>query len=191
MKPCFDAVKQDHSDITIFLKGLSTSSRQFLTSTMCLMLSKPSPDETCCFLKRLLLFKQQICDNVCAVYMPALHANAQKKQSTYLPQTRRTSMLQAAAARLTVPLQRIRCMTCRYQHHCHLIARSKYKCTLELELMQTLSKGTQQVALLIISRLIVSRQVMPSNIVLSGLLTSNIGMLAAIHTTTHRDCKTS
>ena len=114
-----------------------------------------------------------------------------KKQSTYLPQTRRTSMLQAAAARLTVPLQRIRCMTCRYQHHCQLIAPCKYKCSLQFELMQTLSKGTQQVALLITSRLIVSRQVMTSNIVLSGLLTSNIGMLAAIHANTHRDCKTS
>ena len=40
-------------------------------------------------------------------------------------------MLQAAAARLTVPLQRIRCMTCRYQHHCQLIAPCKYKCSLE------------------------------------------------------------
>ena len=47
-------------------------------------------------------------------------------------------MLQAAAARLTVPLQRIRCMTCRYQHHCQLIAPRKYKCSLEFELMQTL-----------------------------------------------------
>ena len=100
-------------------------------------------------------------------------------------------MLQAAAARLTVPLQRIRCMTCRYQHHCQLIAPCKYKCSLELELMQTQSKGTQQVALLITCRLIIRRQVMTSNIVLSGLLTSNIGMLAAIHTNTHRDCKTS
>ena len=152
---------------------------------------KNSPDETCCFLKRLPLFKQPICDNVRAVYVPALHASDQHKQNTYLPQTRRTSMLQAAAASLTVPLQRIRCMTCRYQHHCHLIALCKYKCSLELELMQTLSKGTQQVALLITSRLIISRQVMASNIVLSGLLTSNIGMLAAIHTNTHRDCKMS
>ena len=57
--------------------------------------------------------------------------------------------------------------------------------------MHTLSKGTQQVALLITPWLIVSRQVMTSNIVLSGLLTSNIGMLAAIHANTHRDCKTS
>ena len=145
------------------------------------MLSKNSPDETCCSLKRLLLFKQQTCDNVGAVYMPALHANDQKKQSTYLPQTRRTSMLQAAAASLTVPLQRIRCMTCRYQHHGHLIAPCKYKCSPQLELMLTLCKGTQQVALLITSRLIVSRQVMTSKIVSSGLLTSNIGMLAAIH----------
>ena len=136
MKPCFVAVKQDHT--TMFSKGSSTSSRQIMTSTTCLMLSKHSPDETCCFLKRLVFFKQQICDSVCAVYMPALHANDQKKQSTYLPQTRRTSMLQAAAARLTVPLHRIRCMTCRYQHHCHLIALCKYKCSLELELMQTL-----------------------------------------------------
>ena len=113
------------------------------------------------------------------------------KKSTYPPQTRRTSMLQAAAARLTVPLQRIRCMTCRYQHHCQLIVPCKYKCSLEFELMQTLSKGTQQVALLITCRLIIRRQVMTSNIVLSGLLISNIGMLAAIHTNTHRDCKTS
>ena len=45
MKPCFGAVKQNHSDATIFLKGLSTSSRQCLTSAMCLMLSKISPDE--------------------------------------------------------------------------------------------------------------------------------------------------
>ena len=148
-------------------------------------------DGTCCFLKRLVFFKQQICDNVCAVYMPALHANDKKKQSTYLPQTCGTSMLQATTARLTVPLQRIRCVTCRYQHHCHLIAPCKYKCSLELELMQTLSKGTQQVALLITFGLIVSRQVMASNIVLSGLLTNNIGMLAAIHTSTKRDCKTS
>ena len=72
-----------------------------------------------------------------------------------------------------------------------MIAPCKYKCSLELELMHTMSKGTQQVALLTTSRLIVSRQVMTSNIVLSGLLTSNIGMLAAIHTNTHRDCKTS
>ena len=100
-------------------------------------------------------------------------------------------MLQAAAARLTVPLQRIRCMTCRYQNHCQLIAPCKYKCSLEFELMQTLSKGTQQVALLITCRLIIRRQVMTSNIVLSGLLTSNIGMLAAIHTNTYRDCQTS
>ena len=111
-----------------------------------------------------------------------------KRQSTYLPQTRRTSMLQAAAARLTVPLQRIRCMTCRYQHHCQLIAPCKYKCSLEFELMQTPSKGTQQVALLMTCRLIIRRQVMTSNIV---LLPSNIGMLAAIHTNTHRDCKSS
>ena len=66
--------------------------------------------------------------------------------NTYLPQTRRISMLQAAAARLTVPLQRIRCMTCRYQQHCHLIALCEYKCLLEIELMQTLSKSSQQVA---------------------------------------------
>ena len=187
MKPCFYAVKQNHSDATIFLKGLSSSSRQRLTQTMCLMLSKSFPDETCCFLKIFLLFKQPIC----AVYTPALHANDKKKQSKYLPQTCRTSMLQAAAARLTVPLQRIRCMTCRYQHHCQLIAPYKYKCSLEFELMQTLSKGTQQVGLLITCRLIIRRQVMTSNIVLSGLLTSNIGMLAAIYTNTHRDCKTS
>ena len=114
-----------------------------------------------------------------------------QKQSTYLPQTRRTSMLQAAAARLTVPLQRIRCMTCRYQHHCQLMAPCKYKCSLELKLMHTLSKGTQQVALLITCRLIIRRQVITSNIVLSGLLTSDIEMLAAIHTNTHRDCETS
>ena len=100
-------------------------------------------------------------------------------------------MLQAAAARLTVPLQRIKCMTCRYQHHCQLIAPCKYKCSLEFELMQTVSKGIQQVALLITCRLIIRRQVMTANIVLSGLLTSNIGMLAAIHTNTHKDCKTS
>ena len=79
MKPCFDAVKQNHSDATIFLKGLSRSSRQLLTSTMCLMLSKSSTDETCCFLKRFLLFKQPIC----AVYMPALHANDKKPE--YIP----------------------------------------------------------------------------------------------------------
>ena len=88
-------------------------------------------------------------------------------------------MLQAAAARLTVPLQRIRCMTCRYQHHCQLIAPCKYKCSLEFELVQTLSKGTQQVALLITCRLIICRQIMASNITLCGLLTSDIGMLAA------------
>ena len=76
MKPCFDAVKQNHSDATMFLKGLSRSSRQFLTSTMCLMLSKSSPGETCCFLKRFLLFKQPIF----AVYMPALHANDTKSR---------------------------------------------------------------------------------------------------------------
>ena len=76
MKPCFDAVKQNHSDATTLLKGLSSSSRQCLTSTMCLMLSKSSPDETCCFLKRFLLFKQPIC----AVYMPALHANDKKSR---------------------------------------------------------------------------------------------------------------
>ena len=75
-KPCFDAVKQNHSGATIMLKGLSSSSRQCLTSTMCLMLSKSSPDETCCFLKRFLLFKQPIC----AVYMPALHANDKKSR---------------------------------------------------------------------------------------------------------------
>ena len=121
---------------------------------MCLMLSKNSPDKTCCFLKRLLLFKQPSFDNVCAVYVPALHASDQHKQNTYLPQTRRISMLQAAAARLTVPLQRIRCMTCRYQHHCHLIAPCEYQRSLELELMQTLSKCTQQAALLMTSRLI-------------------------------------
>jgi len=97
--------------------------------------------------------------------MPALHASDQQKQSTYLPQTRRISMLQAAAARLTVPLQRIRCMTCRYQHHCHLIAPCEY------------IQAHRQ-------------QVMTSNIALSGLLTSNIGMLAAIYTNTDRDCKT-
>ena len=118
------------------------------------MLSKSSPDETCCFLRRLLLFKQATCDNVCAVYVPALHASDQHKQNTCLPQTRRTSMLQAAAARLTVPLQRIRCMTCRYQHHCHLIALCECQRSLELGLMQTLSKCTQQVALLMTSRLI-------------------------------------
>ena len=89
-------------------------------------------------------FKQQTCDNVHAVYMPALHD--QQKQSTHLPQARRTSMLQAAAARLTVPLQRIRCMTCIYQHHCHLIAPFEYKCSLAIELMQTLNKCTQQMA---------------------------------------------
>ena len=75
MKPCSDAVKQNHSNATIFLQGLSSSSRQCLTSTMCLMLSKSSPDETC-FLKRFLLFKQPIC----AVYMPALHANDKKSR---------------------------------------------------------------------------------------------------------------
>ena len=95
-------------------------------------------------------------------------------------------MLQAAAARLTVPLQRIKCMTCRYQHHCQLLRAST---SVNFELMQTLSKGTQQVALLITCRLIICRQVMTSNIMLSGLLTSNIGMLAAIHTNTRRDCK--
>ena len=79
MKPCFDAVKQNYSDATIFLKGLSSLSRQFSTSTMCLMLSKNSPDETCCFLKRFLLVKQPIC----AVYMPALHAN--DKKAEYIP----------------------------------------------------------------------------------------------------------
>ncbi len=134
MKPCFDpvtkhhsdTVTKHHSDTSIFLRGLSTSSRKFVTPSMCLTLSQNSPDETCCFLKRLVFFKQQICDNVCAVYMPALHASDQQEQSTYLPQTRRIFMLQAAAARLTVPLQRIRCMTCRYQHHCHLIAPCEY-----------------------------------------------------------------
>ena len=76
MKPCFDAVKQKHSDATMFLKGLSRSSRQFLTSTICLMLSKSSPGETCCFQKRSLLFKQPIF----AVYMPALHATDTKSR---------------------------------------------------------------------------------------------------------------
>jgi len=125
--------------------------------------------------------------NMCCLHARSAYIcrqNMTKKQSTYLPQTRRTSMLQAAAARLTVPLQRIRCMTCRYQHQCQLIVPCKYKCSLEFELMQTL-------ALLLTCRLIIRRQVMTSNIVLSGLLTSNIGMLAAIHTNTHRDCKTS
>ena len=80
------------------------------------MLSKTSPDKTCCFLKRLLLFKQPSFDNVCAVYVPALHASDQHKQNTYLPQTRRISMLQAAVARLTVPLQRIRCIRQQADH---------------------------------------------------------------------------
>ena len=82
-------------------------------------------------------------------------------------------------------------MTCRYQHHCQLIAPCKYKCSLDFELEQPLSKSTQQAALLITCRLIICRLVMTSNIVLSGLLTNNSGMLAAIHTNTHRDCKTS
>ena len=69
MKPCYDGVKQNHSDATIFLKGLSSSSRQCLTSTMSLMLSKSSLDETCCFLKSILLFKQPIC-------MCCLHARS-------------------------------------------------------------------------------------------------------------------
>ncbi len=111
--------------------------------------------------------------------------------NAYLPQTRRISMLQAAAARLTVPLQRIRCMTCRYQPHCHLIALCEYKSLLEIKLMQTLSKCSQQVAEIMTFRLIVSRQVVTSGIAFSGLLANNIGMLAAIYTNTHRDCKTS
>jgi len=172
----------------MFPRGLCTSSRKCVPPSMCLILSQKSPDETCCFLNRLVFFKQQTCDNVCAVYMPALHASDQQKQSTYLPQTGRTSMLQAAAARLTVPLQRIRCMTCRYQHHCHLIAPCEYKCSLEIDAnsQRMYSAG----GITRTSRLIISRQVMTSNIALSVLLTSNIGMLAAIYTNTHRDCKT-
>ena len=77
MKPCFDAVKQNHSDATILVKCLSSSSRQSLTSTTCLMLSKSSPDKTCCFLNRFLLFKQPIS----AVYMPA----ANDKKSRVIP----------------------------------------------------------------------------------------------------------
>ena len=41
------------------------------------------------------------------------------------------------------------------------------------------------------SRLIISRQVMISNIALPGLLTSNNEMLVAIYINTPRDCKTS
>ena len=41
------------------------------------------------------------------------------------------------------------------------------------------------------SRLIISRQVMISNIALLGLLSSNNKMFAAIYINTPRDCKTS
>jgi len=73
-KPCFDAVTKHRRDTTISLRGLCTCTQSILTSSMCF-----SPDGTCCFLKRLVFFKQQICDNVCAVYMPALHANDKEK----------------------------------------------------------------------------------------------------------------
>jgi len=39
---------------------------------------------------------------------------------TYLPQTRKTSMLQAAAARATVPLHRIRWVTCSHPNNIHI-----------------------------------------------------------------------
>ena len=47
---------------------------------MCMTLSQKSPDETFCFQERLVFFKQQLCDNVCAVDMHAVHAGDLHKQ---------------------------------------------------------------------------------------------------------------
>ncbi len=161
MKPCFDAVTKHHSDTTIFLRGLSTSSRKVVTPLMCLTLSQNSPDETCCFLdlcssssKFVTMYVLSTCP-LCMQVTNKSRVHTCPKLAEY----------PCCKLRLTVPLQRIRCMTCRYQHHCHLIAPCEY------------IQAHRQ-------------QVMTSNIALSGLLTSNIGMLAAIYTNTDRDCKT-
>lgn len=42
------------------------------------------------------------------------------QKQVYLPQIRMTSMLQAAAARVTVPLQRIRWVTCRHANNIYV-----------------------------------------------------------------------
>ena len=56
------------------------------TPTMRMTLSQTSLDETCCFLKRLVFFKQQLCDIVYAVYMRAVHASDLHKQNDeYIP----------------------------------------------------------------------------------------------------------
>ena len=65
------------------------------------MLSKTSPDKTCCFLKRLLLFKQPSFDNVCAVYVPALHASDQHKQQLHSAATPAAASQPDAQANVT------------------------------------------------------------------------------------------
>ncbi len=52
--------------------------------------------------------------------MPALHAQQPSDHQKHLPQIRITSMLQAAAARVTVPLHRIRWVTCRHANNIHV-----------------------------------------------------------------------